>query len=408
MSAPTPWQSRRDAALNRRLARAVGRGAIATSGSGGYLFRPGELLVGHGVVDALRGEVGRDRVRPDEQVNARFADRGVDVQRWLVDGDIALPQLHRALIPHAAGVGSHVELNHVLTGEPYYKGGPAAEPVPAAALYAVPPGPRPASAAVAVLDTGVTSPPHALFAASLLAMDPADVDVLDEDGNGVLDTEAGHGTFICGLVDRVAPGVGIEQQKVLDPSGFGDDLTIALGVAETTAPVLNLSLGGYTRDDRPPHALARALRSIGADRVVVAAAGNNGDDRRFWPAAFAGVIAVAAYDSADGTPATFSNHGPWVDVCAPGVDLHSCYVDGWRGPDPAEPEFTGWARWSGTSFAAPLVAAEIGRRVVEHGGTARAAADALLAELGDPPADGYGRRYVPPFDLRAPREDLAV
>lgn len=397
------WQELRQLALHRAATRPPLHGAVAHDDvDEGYLYRPGELLLGRGAVDELRAETRTARVRPDEQVNERFARHGVDVQRWVVPPEIKVGPLQHALEGRARARRSHVELNHVFTGEWIYLGGPATGPVLAQAL------PVPQNVALlsstpdlAVLDTGVADPAHQLFAPTLLDQQPDDVDVLDEDGNQVLDTEAGHGTFICGLVQRVAPGLALEQRKVLSPSGFGDDLSVALGVAETTAPVINLSLGGYTRHNRPPRALQQALDALDESRVVVAAAGNNGHDRPFWPAAFERVIAVAAYDSADDTTAPFSNYGPWVTVCAPGVELHSCYVDGRRGSDPGDPTFAGWAAWSGTSFAAPLVAAEIARRAAASPGrTAREVADELVAELGSAPDDGYGRRYRPATDVR--------
>ena len=57
--------------------------------------------------------------------------------------------------------------------------------------------------------------------------------------------------------------------------------------------------------------------------------------------------------------AWFTNYGPWVDACAPGVDVVSTFFDlteeaGYDGED-----FNGWACWSGTSFSAPIVAASI-------------------------------------------------
>lgn len=405
MSATPRYQLRRIQALERATTLPPGAGGIAAQDAAeGYLYRPGQLLLDHGAVDVLRAETRSPRVCPDEQVNARLAECGVNLQKWDVPGDIALPELHRVVQGRARARGSDVELNHVLTGEWLYKGGPATEPVQAMCLPIPSPGTlQSVNPHLAVLDTGITQPAHALFAENLLAEDGTDVDLLDEDGNQILDTEAGHGTFICGLVRRVAPGLGIEQRKVLSSHGFGDDLTVALGVAETTAAVLNLSLGGYTGGNRQPLALAAALAALSPDRVVVAAAGNNARSRPFWPAAFRGVVAVAAYDSADGSPAPFSNHGPWVDVCAPGVELHSCYVEGRRSEDPDDPAFAGWAAWSGTSFAAPLVAGEIARRAA--GSPDRSAAQVareFVEELGDLPRDGYGRRFTPSVDVRLP------
>jgi subtilisin family serine protease len=257
-----------------------------------------------------------------------------------------------------------------------------------------------------VLDTGYAVSVRKLHAtlAARLRPDPDDVDVLDTDGDHILDFEAAHGTFICGLAHRLAPLLRIDPERVLDPRGWGDDLTVAIGMAQQRSPVVNCSFGGYTEDDRAPLALQEALRALGRNVVVVAAAGNNASDRPFWPAAFKRVIAVAALDTTvtPHRPARFSNYGWWVDVCAPGVDLQSAYVNGVWQLDPAHEAmtFAGWATWSGTSFAAPLVAATIAAKAVESGQPARQVAAALVAALGPVPGHpDHGLLFEPPTDL---------
>jgi subtilisin family serine protease len=124
---------------------------------------------------------------------------------------------------------------------------------------------------------------------------------------------------------------------------------------------------------------------------VIAAAGNGGGhatsspnhNRRFWPAADPDVIAVGAFNSTSGDVAPFTNQG---DVYAPGVGLLSTYVTGWR-KEPNGPFYQGWAKWSGTSFATPVVAAEIAAYVAAKvpgtSSTRQAAARAWLAGLND-------------------------
>ena len=111
--------------------------------------------------------------------------------------------------------------------------------------------------------------------------------------------------------------------------------------------------------------------------MFVASAGNDGSCRPTWPASFENVIAVGALGP--NGKAWFSNYGPWVDACAPGVDIVSCFFDLGEEADYDGEDFNGWACWSGTSFSAPIVAASIawewmccGER--EHAG----------APLGDP------------------------
>jgi subtilisin family serine protease len=97
-----------------------------------------------------------------------------------------------------------------------------------------------------------------------------------------------------------------------------------------------------------------------------------------YPAAFSAeyhnVIGVGSVGP-DGNRSGFSNHGPWVRCCTEGEDVVSTFISGWDGKtEEVEPEgttgagtqpvksFDGWASWSGTSFAAPKVAAELARR----------------------------------------------
>jgi len=111
------------------------------------------------------------------------------------------------------------------------------------------------------------------------------------------------------------------------------------------------------------------------DTVFVAAAGNDGIvDRPFWPAAFAAspqpsravVVSVASIDVAL-RASSFTNSGDWVKVSSLGEDIVGDYPSGMFRLGPEETEtFDGrGARWSGTSFAAPLVAAEIAN-VAQH------------------------------------------
>ena len=347
-------------------------------------------------------------------LNARLAATGAAQRLWVVTERSG--ELHRAVAQlRSRGVG--VYLNHVFVGEDWYHGGPADEPVAAEGPGTPLPdtGPVDGRVHLAVLDT---APPtdwaqvHPDLIAEIVSWLPGLTieHPRNEDGDGRLDAQAAHGLFICGLARRVAPQIGAEVGVVLHSSGEGEEAHIAATLAETTAPVVNLSLGGYTEDDAEPVALASAVRQVRArGAVVVAAAGNSRQldqtrGRRFWPAALADVVAVGAYEMSQGQPALagFSNDG---QLYAPGVGLVSAYVTGWS--DTRGCEFQGWARWSGTSFAAPLVAAEIARRVATTGETPEAGWLALKASLGpvawpDGPA---GLLYVPrdgagqPLDL---------
>ena len=81
----------------------------------------------------------------------------------------------------------------------------------------------------------------------------------------------------------------------------------------------------------------------------------------------------------------FSNFGVSADVYALGRNLVNAFPDGTfecrETPDTGDVRVfsTGMARWSGTSFAAPVVAGLIAREISETGAGAQDARDAVLA-----------------------------
>jgi hypothetical protein len=191
--------------------------------------------------------------------------------------------------------------------------------------------------------------------------------------DGWLDPVAGHGTFIAGLLEQLAPGCTVRVEHVL--SGMGDAVESEVHqaiLAEAARPdaeradILSLSFGGTVLDQAPALRTAITAAQL-AGIVVVASAGNQGSCTPQYPAAYDGVVAVGALGP-DG-PAPWTNYGDWVDACAPGVDLVSSFFAAFDGPDPrintADPDrFAGWATWSGTSFSAPVVVAALAREMV--------------------------------------------
>ena len=250
--------------------------------------------------------------------------------------------------------------NHVHVGGTVMVGSPVIFGTGARARIS-PPVPAPAEqvwdVSVGLLDTGLD--PHPWFADRPWFQQVDEV--LDADDDSGQDRMAGHGTFAAGVVLQHAPGAVLLAHRTLSSLGLTDDVRVAEGlraVAESTDVVLVTS-GCHTPDDTCPPVLESALEP---GQVVVAAAGNHGCSRPFWPAALPEVVAVAA-TGPDGSRAEFSNRGDWVDAAAPGVDVVSSHVSLVAGA-PRDRSY-GCASWSGTSFAAPQVAASVAAAV--HG-----------------------------------------
>ena len=126
--------------------------------------------------------------------------------------------------------------------------------------------------------------------------------------------------------------------------------------------VVNLSLGANV-DTAEYGPLDYAVeRAIDAGIVVVTAAGNEGVDASgITPAHVEPAITVGAYDES-GQFADFSNHGPRVDLLAPGVEILSLKPPKNKG----NTKKVDLDVMSGTSMAAPHVAGAAVRYLAAH------------------------------------------
>lgn len=147
------------------------------------------------------------------------------------------------------------------------------------------------------------------------------------------------------------------------------------------APVINMSIAG------PPNALLQKMVGLAGakGRIIVAAAGNAGPAAPpVYPAALPGVVAVTAVDPAFKIY-RYANHGRYIGVAAQGVGVLGAASGG------------GYARYSGTSFAAPHIAARLAR-CRAGGGSAPDCIAALVKtarDLGMPGFDEtYGHGYI--------------
>lgn len=162
-----------------------------------------------------------------------------------------------------------------------------------------------------------------------------------------------HGTAIAGIAAARAELTGVAPQASVvairafanNANGQPQSHTLAILKAldfavQSGARVVNMSFAGP-----PDPILEKAIAAAEAKGVVlVAAAGNGGPAAKpAYPAAYPGVIAVTATDNTDKLY-TKANHGAYIAVAAPGVDIIAAAPKG------------AYDISSGTSMAAPHVA----------------------------------------------------
>jgi Subtilase family len=251
---------------------------------------------------------------------------------------------------------------------------------------------------VAVPDTGVAAHPW-------LAGAPGDPVVLEAAALGWPAAAArvkygpfrGHATFLAGLIRQTAVDARVLSVPVMGDDGvvpgseslralawLGDE--VRSGEPDRFVDVVCLAYGYVPGSDDLAH--TEQLRELLWDLadhgvLIVASAGNEGSQAQTYPAAFAAdhsppaipVISVGATNP-DGSYAQYSNFGDWVTHRTVGSGVISTIAK-FNGPlKPPEQTFfplssgslidpdnfkAGFARWSGTSFAAAEIAGVLAR-----------------------------------------------
>ncbi|MEV6831457.1 S8/S53 family peptidase [Amycolatopsis sp. NPDC051102] len=233
---------------------------------------------------------------------------------------------------------------------------------------------------------------------------------------GDVDTDTGHGTFIAGIIRQACPEADTLAIRVVHSDGvaYEADVLLALHLLadrvrtaqadnrpQDLVDIVSISMGYYVEDPADVAFTGQfgsvIAELLGLGVLVVAAAGNDATTRRFYPAAFADqplgpgcgpqVISVGALNpDVAASKALFSNEGPWVRCWATGAGVVSTYPTDVRGSAAADHEVPGFGRnsfdpddysagfavWDGTSFAAPLAAAELGKALLQSGDLATA------------------------------------
>jgi hypothetical protein len=224
-----------------------------------------------------------------------------------------------------------------------------------------------ATTLIAIVDTGVEYT-HADLT-NQVAINTADpVGSGDQDGDGFTDNYRGwdvamndndaswqgnaHGVHVSGCASAQCNnsvglcGTGYNCKfvpvKIADASGTliasYEGITYA---ADFGCSVINCSWGGGGGGSYGQNIIDYAVNNC--DALVIAAAGNNGLDEAFYPAAYDKVLSVAGTTSTD-TKSGFSNYNYTVDICSPGSNVNAT----WTGST--------YAQTSGTSMSSPVCA----------------------------------------------------
>lgn len=215
---------------------------------------------------------------------------------------------------------------------------------------------------VLVADSGLLADPAKYPPLDRATTRPGDAPVPD---GGTTTRAARHGSFVTSVLLGSAPPAAVVVLDVFKGRNGVDDWTLATEIHDylkkhAGVRIVNLSCGTFAPPEHPPAAL-RALVERHPEVVWVAAAGNVDPDSlpaQSWPAYpafFPAVIGVGALD-ATGRRTAFTDLVS-VDVWAPGEHTVGIFGSGRLNGD--QQQFNGTARWSGTSFAAPVVAGKL-------------------------------------------------
>lgn len=273
--------------------------------------------------------------------------------------------------------GAPVDANHLYRAGAVAAAGPA---VHGKASSGLPAG----GLAVGMVDSDVSARHPALRAAEIVERDFVPYRAA---------RPTAHGTAVASLLvgdaaglDPPLRGARLYAASVLFDDGAGGEAATAASLVRALdwllasgVRVINVSLAGP-----PNRVLEAAIEGVSARGVlVVAAVGNAGPAAGpLYPAAYEPVVGVTAVD-AGRRVYLHANRGPQVGFAARGVGV-AVAADG------------GLARVSGTSYAAPLVAACLVRALAANEGDARralAASRAAALDLGPPGFDetfGFG------------------
>lgn len=244
---------------------------------------------------------------------------------------------------------------------------------------------------VAIIDSGINTS-HSIFNGRIDLNDSYNFYSGDND----IDDRIGHGTHVAGIIAGATP----ENVQLMVLRCFynasGDDakttksaiITALEHAIETDADVINMSLGWNGLNAETYTFLDEIIDRAAAEGIIICcAAGNKKTDVRYtYPANNRQVLTVTAIDKSGKFAESYSNWGFTIDFAAPGTNVTSNHL-------------TGEAVMSGTSMAAPHIAAAVAYIKMVEEEISLAHVEQRLSEyavdLGDPGWDEYyGYGYV--------------
>ncbi|MFO7969334.1 MAG: S8 family peptidase [Bacillota bacterium] len=208
---------------------------------------------------------------------------------------------------------------------------------------------------VAIVDTGIDTD-HEEFVGRISELSYNVV--TEEVGIEAVEDIRGHGTQVAGII-------GANRNNDLGIKGMTDNVelliikadndidentehtyfntNIANGITyavDNGADIINLSLGSISLSPQIQDAVDYAYEN---QVIIVASAGNDANDKDYFPASFETTIAVGSIQE-DYSLSIFSNFGDYIDVVAPGSGIWTTTLN------------NSYGSVNGTSFSAPQVA----------------------------------------------------
>ncbi len=192
-----------------------------------------------------------------------------------------------------------------------------------------------------------------------------DLNYWDDDGNGYDDDVVGydfgvndpdpeeetptHGTHVAGCASEATDnntggaGVGFSARLIAAKGANSSGALTAVYQALTYcvdqgAHFVNCSWGSPSYNSQYQNIITQAFWD---GCLIIAAAGNDNVQSKFYPAGYDNCLAVAATAQGD-AKASFSNYGTWIDIASPGVSIYSTWAH------------SSYAHLDGTSMASPV------------------------------------------------------